>query len=445
MTEDDVEALRAERDELQHEVEALHQRKARRTRGVLSIVGVALSCVLLLTMVLGVWARRSFLRTDTFAERAGNLIDDPAVQAALATYLAEQVNQLIDAKTLLEDALPDRAQVLAVPLSNAVETFVADQVHTFVESERFAELWKAAVRLAHERAIALLEGESDVVQSEGDHIVINLIPVINGILAAIGEQSPEIFGRTVDLPTITVDEIPEAARERLSDALGIDLDDDFGTFTVYDDGALSAAQEIVRLADNLVWVFVVLTPLAMIATIAVSARRRRTILQLSLGVAFTMVVLRRLVLLFQEELLELVRIETNVPAVEATSDAFLDPLLTGVRWVAVIAALVALVAWLTGPYKWSTSVRSWTAGTARDVSALVSAKAQDEATASWAAEHLDILRIAGLAVGVALLWWIDLTWARFLAVVVIVGAFELGVAALAARAEPSDEVPAASP
>ena len=158
-----------------------------------------------------------------------------------------------------------------------------------------------------------------------------------------------------------------------------------------------------------------------------------------------MVVLRRLVLLFQEELLELVRIETNVPAVEATSDAFLDPLLTGVRWVAVIATLVALVTWLTGPYKWATSLRSWTTGTVRDVTTLVSAKAQDEATASWAAEHLDALRIAGLAVGVALLWWIDLTWAKFLAVVLVVGAFELAVAGLAKRAEPSDEVPAASP
>ncbi len=445
MTDDDVEALRAERDELQHELDALHQRKLRRTRGVLSVIGVLLSCLLLLATVLGVWARRSFLRTDIFAERAGDLIDDPAVQTALALYLSEQVNRLIDAESLLEDALPDRAQVLAVPLSNAVESFVADQVNTFVASERFAELWKAAVRGAHERAIALLEGDSEVVQAEDDHIVINLLPVINGILATIGEQDPEIFGRTVDLPTVSVDDVPEEARERISEALGIDLDDDFGTFTVYDDGALSAAQEVVRLADKFVWVLVVLTPLVMAGTIALSARRRRTVLQLSLGVAVTMVLLRRLVLLFEEELLELVRIETNRPAVAATSDAFLDPLLDGALWVGLLALLVVFVAWVTGPYRWATSFRSWTTGTVRDVTTLVSAKAQDEGTASWAAEHLDALRIGGLAVGVALLWWIDLSWGRFLAVVLIVGAFELAIAALARRAEPSDELPAASP
>ena len=38
-------------------------------------------------------------------------------------------------------------------------------------------------------------------------------------LAQIGEQSPEILGRSVDLPTITVDDVPDAAREAIGDAL----------------------------------------------------------------------------------------------------------------------------------------------------------------------------------------------------------------------------------
>ena len=189
-----------------------------------------------------------------------------------------------------------------------------------------------------------------------------------------------------------------------------------------------------RLADQLVWVFVVLTPLVMAGTIALSARRRRTVLQLALGVAVTMAALRRLVLLFEEDLLDLVRIETNRPAVAVTFDAFLDPLLTGARWVAVIALLVALVALLTGPYPWATSFCGWIARTVRRGAAVVSAKAQDEDTAAWAAANLDALRLAGVAVGVALLWFIDLTWGRFLAVLIVIGLYELGIAVLAQRA-----------
>ncbi len=435
VADEDIEALRAERDELRAEVDTQGQRRMRRTRGVLAVVGVLLSCILLVATVAGVWARRSFLRTDTFSERAGSLIDKPEVQAALSIYLADQINQLIDPESLLEEALPDRAQVLAVPLSNAVESFITDQVATFVASEPFANLWKGAVEVAHTRATALLEGESDVVTAEGDRIVIDLLPVINGILALIGEQSPEIFGRTVDLPTVTVEDVPEEARQRLGDALGIDIDDDFGTFTVYDDGALSSAQEAVRLVDKFMWVLVVLTPLMMAATIAVSARRRRTLLQLTVGAAIGMIILRRFVLLFEQELLDLVRVETNRPAVEVTADVFLQPLLTGALWVGIFALAVAVVAALSGPYRWAVTLRTRVADGARGLANLVSDKAQDDATADWALEHVDALRIAGAVVGVALLWWIDLTWARFLVVVLVVGAYELAVGALVARAE----------
>ena len=437
MSEDDtdVDALRAERDELQHEVEALTARKLRRTRGVLAVIGVVLSCVLLLATVAGVWARRSFLRTEIFSDRAGDLIDDPAVQTALATYLSGQITEIIDPEQVLKDNLPDRAEILAVPLSGAIEDFIGDKVHEFVSSETFADLWKDAVRVAHSNAIRVLEGEGDVVTAEGDRIVIDLLPIINGILAEIGDQSPMIFGHTVDLPTISVDDLPDEARDKIAHALGITLDDDFGTFTVYDDGALHTAQEALRIFNQLAWVLVVLTPLVMIGTIAVSARRRRTILQLSLGAALIMVVLRRLVLLFQEDLLDLVRVEANRPAVEVTTDAFLDPLLTGVRWLAVIGTAVALVAAVTGPYGWAVRLRTWVATNARGVATLVSDTAKDEETATWARDHVDALRIGGAVVGVALLWWIDLTWARFLVLVAVIGAYELAVAALAKRAE----------
>jgi hypothetical protein len=441
---DDVDALRAERDELQRKVDAQSERRLRRTRGVLAVIGVVLSCVLLLASVAGIWARRSFLRTDIFSERAGDLIDDPAVQNALSTYLAGQINEIIDPQALLAEALPDQADLLAVPLSGAIEGFVADKVREFVATDTFAELWKGAVTVAHRSASRVLEGEGDIVTAEDDKIVIDLLPIINGILAEIGEQSPEIFGHTVDLPTVSVDDVPDEARDRIADALGVTLDDDFGTFTVYDDGALSTAQEALRIFNKLVWVLVVITPLVMIVSVGISPRRRRTILQLSLGAAVVLAVLRRLVLLFQEDLLDLVRIEANRPAVEVTTDAFLDPLLAGARWLAAIGLLVALIAAITGPYRWAVRTRQWVATTVRGVATLASDTAKDEATATWTRDHVDALRIVGAVVGVALLWWIDLTWARFIIVGVLIGAYELGVGLLADRAEePQAPLPSA--
>ncbi len=246
-------------------------------------------------------------------------------RSALSAYLTDQLNQLIDPQEIFSEALPDRAQILAIPLAGAVEGFVGDQVSTFVASDTFAQLWKAAVETAHREAVRVLEGDTPLLEESNDQIVINLLPVINQVLAQIGESSPDILGRSVDLPTITVDDVPDAAREAIGDALGINLDDDFGTFTIYDDGALSSAQEAVSLADKLVWVLVVLAPLAIAATIAISARRRRTLLQLTVGIALSMVLVRRLVFLFQKDLLDYVRVETQHPGRRGDERRLLGP------------------------------------------------------------------------------------------------------------------------
>jgi len=439
----DIEALQAERDELAHEVEVLQTRGRRkgRVRGVLAVIGVVLSCVILLAASLGVFARRSFLKTDNFSDRAGSLIEDPGVQAALSAYLTDQLNQLIDPQTILQDALPDRAQILAVPLAGAVENFVGDQVSTFVASDTFDRLWKAAVETAHSEAVRVLEGDTPLVEESNDKIVINLLPVINGVLAQIGEASPEIFGRTVDLPTVTVDDVPDAARQAIGDALGITLDDNFGTFTVYDDGALSSAQEAVKVADKLVWVLVVLTPLAIAATLAISTRRRRTLLQLTIGIALTMVALRRLVFLFQKDLLDLVKVEENVPAVEATSNTFLDPLTTGALYLGIGALVIAAIAAVTGPYPWAVRLRSGVTSLARTVVSTASDRAQDQATIDWVGANVDKLRLGGAAVGLVLLWWLDLSWLGFFLLAALVGGYELLVSRLAEQAVVVEDEP----
>lgn len=440
----DVAALKAERDELAHEVEVLSARRARkgRVRGVLAVVGVVLSCILLVTTALGVFARRSFLKTDNFTNRAGGLIDDPGVQTALSAYLSDELNKLIDPQEIFSEALPDRAQILAIPLAGAVEGFVDDQVASFVSSDTFSELWKTAVAYAHSEVVRVLEGNTPLLEESNDKIVINLLPVVNGVLAQIGEASPEIFGRTVDLPTVTVDEVPDAAREKIEEALGVTLDDDFGTFTIYDDGALSSAQQAVKVADKLVWVLIALTPIAIALTIWVSRRRRRTILQLTVGIALSMVLVRRLVFLFQKDLLDLVRIERNVPAVEATSNAFLGPLLDGALWLGIGALAITAVTAVTGPYGWAVSLRSRSVELARAVVAVTSDRAQDQATLDWVGANLDRLRIGGAVAGLLLLWWLDLSWLGFFLLAALVGGYELLVTRLAERATPALEQPA---
>lgn len=151
-----------------------------------------------------------------------------------------------------------------------------------------------------------------------------------------------------------------------------------------------------------------------------------------------MVLVRRLVFLFQEDLLDYVRVEANVPAVRATSETFLDPLTTGALWVGVGALVIAAVALLTGPYPWAVRLRRGVVSGAKAVRTAVVNGSQDPGTIEWVRANVDRLRIGGAVVGIVLLFWLDLSWLGLLLLALLIGGFELVVQRLAEQAEPTD-------
>jgi hypothetical protein len=158
-----------------------------------------------------------------------------------------------------------------------------------------------------------------------------------------------------------------------------------------------------------------------------------------------MVLVRRLAFLFQKDLLEVVKVERNVPAVRATRDAFLDPLTTGALYLGIGALVIGAIAAVTGPYPWAVRLREGTVGAARTVGAAITNRRQDQETIEWVGANVDRLRIGGAAVGLVLLWWLDLSWLGFFLLAALVGGYELVVHRMAEQAivdepEPADAV-----
>jgi hypothetical protein len=425
----EIERLRAERDALRDEVAGL-RRRARRTgwlRQTTAALLVALACVVLVASVVGLWARRNFLDTERFVDRAGPLIEEPAVQDALSARLTEQLMVLVDPEALFEEVLPERGQVLAVPLANAIEGFVGDQVDTFIASDAFERLWVGALGVAHEGSVNLLRGESEVVTSEDGQITLNLLPVVNAVLARITARSPEILGREVDIPDVTVDEIPAAAITRIEGALGVELPDDFGQFTVYDEGKLAAVQDAISLFDRLV---VVLLPLGVVLAglaLWLSHRRRRTLLQLAVGLALGMVLIRRVGFRVQDEVAVLPPRPAGQESASLAAEAFLQPLTTFGGWVLAGAIVVVVLAVLTGDYPWVVSLRRRTATLWSQAVAATGERARDETTVAWVTDHRDALLAAGGIVALVILWVADLSWLGLLLVLALAAAYAIAV------------------
>ncbi|MGH9118938.1 MAG: hypothetical protein ACRD0A_13975 [Acidimicrobiales bacterium] len=61
-----------------------------------------------------------------------------------------------------------------MPLANAVEGFIGDQVDRFVASDAFEDIWVAVVRQAHGIAVGVLRGENEDIEISDGVVTINL-------------------------------------------------------------------------------------------------------------------------------------------------------------------------------------------------------------------------------------------------------------------------------
>jgi hypothetical protein len=433
-TAGEVERLRAERDELAARLARSEDKAGRRRRYRSLAVGtmVVLACLLVTVTVPAIWAYRTVLRTDPFVERVTPIGFDPAVTPVLSDRLTTQVFGVLDVEAVVADALPPRAQILAGPLTGAVRDFVQERVQQVLDSDQFRELWIRANRFAHEQVMAVLRDESEVVQTQDGRVVLNLVPVVNEVLQRIEAEASGMFQRDVSLPEIGSGEVPEEARERISAALGVELPEDFGEITVFEADSLTAAQDAVKVADRGVWVLAVLSILFFAGALFLSNRRRRTLLQLTIGTLIGLVVVRRAGRWLEEELVDLARTPEGGRALNAITDQVMGSFFSVTATLIVIGLIVILIAAITGPYSWAVKTRARTVTLYRSAVQAAGTTARQESTVAWVGEHREVLQLGGAAAIVLILLLFDMSWPLFLLLLAMLGVYELALTRIGA-------------
>jgi hypothetical protein len=439
--EEDASQLRAERDELRAEVERLEHPPERRhrMRRILTPLLVVLTVVVFTVTVPAAWGNRTILNTERYVATVAPLAEDPAVQESIARRVTDRVFTALDVQGKLSGVLPENLTILAAPVSEAVRGFVEDQVLTLVQSDAFARFWEEANRFVHTQVLDILEGGGEAITTAEGKVLLNLMPLVNLALAQIQGVASDLVGRDVTIPEVTPGMLPDQAVAALEGALGVDLPEGYGAIEVYDSDDLAALQDALYLFQRLLVLLIVLIPVLIALTLWVSTRRRRTLIQLAAGGAVGLVLIRRGALLLREDLFESVDTQ-EFPAVKVLTDQLTDSLF---RYTAVLLAVVLLtlvVALLTGPYPWAVALRGWVRDGARSIGAAIGGAAAPETSRTrWIATHRDGLMLGVAAVGVALVFFVDLSALWFLIVAVIVGLLELGLARMGkgAEAEPA--------
>ncbi|MGB7050956.1 MAG: hypothetical protein WBG41_05255 [Acidimicrobiales bacterium] len=432
---EEVSRLRAERDELQHELErATKPRKRRLRRGIVGVL-VALSCLLVVLSVTVLWAHRTLLDTTVFVGTVSPILHEHSVDQAIANRSTTELYAALDVKHRIAEVLPAKVSFVAGPIAQASQQAVGNQITKVIASDRFQAFWTQMLTTTHEQVVAVLRGHNTVLLSTSHgYIVLNTVPLINKALSQVSGLASSLTGHHVTLPTITSSELPQKAIDRLSHALGVSLPSDFGQITLVKSDQLSLAQRGVGAFDRLTILLPILTVVLIVLALWLSVGRRRTLLQLAVVVTLLTIVVRRLVIYEQGALSK----KANNPQV---AHHVLGELLHGlyvstacVLWIALAVIVVCLV---TGPYRWAVAGRSFVRR-GWDAVAWHLHGEGGRATLAWIADHASLLQLGVAVVAAIVLLLVSISWLSFLLVGGLVVVAEVYLASVK---PPSDGAP----
>jgi flagellar basal body-associated protein FliL len=410
-----------------------------RARGIITVLLVILTSLSILLAGIGVWIHNTLLVTDTFMERIEPALETPEFRTAFGDQVSTRVLTALDLETRISNALSeldafllgvlsqtfelgDRAQqllqsfdrptleTLAPTISSELEDRITARIDTFVQSPDFGSRMSKLIRGAHEATIALARDDFTQlpnVSVENGKVQVNLIPVIG---EAIRNVLPDLsgIGPDISLPDKFSDQAA-AAKDQLSTALGSRLPDDFGMVTLMDEGQLTALQDGVIMMDRAMWLLIAVALVLLVVTLVVSQTRRRTTVQLAIGIVIAALLGELLIRSIEGQVADAVIDPNGREAVVAIMAEIFRVLRQGFVLLAVAAVILGFSFYLAGRPEWAMRVKGWWEG-------LLDPGAGPGGAGRWVADHDNLLRWIGIGLALVAL---TLTWIDLFGVVII--------------------------
>ncbi|MBO0512077.1 hypothetical protein J0695_09645 [Streptomyces beijiangensis] len=306
-------------------------------RSAFAVVLILLAAILTPLAAVAVWTSDEIGDTDRYVATMAPLASDPDIQAGVTNRVTDAVMEHVDVNSLLAEVAPaDRPRLdqlisrLGKPLSSGLTSFVHSTVERFVASDAFATIWTGLNRAAHTAVDKALTSDN------GNKVTIDLAPVIDKVKERLVGDGLNIASKIPEVHT---------------------------SYTVVDSDAIGKARTGFRLLKIAgVWLPVI-TLLFAAAGVLLAVRRRRALVTAALLVGGGALALGLGLVIFRSLYLDKLPDTVSQPAAAAVFDTLVGFLRTSVRMVAVLGAVVALGAWLTGSGRWAARAREmWTGG-----------------------------------------------------------------------------------
>ncbi len=288
----------------------------RSIRGLAATLLLALAIALLVAGNLLFWAGGTVVDNDRYSQTMAPLIRNHAVQQAVASYTTSQLYQNVDVTQQVQNALPPQADFLAPTIASQLRGATQTTLEKVLANPQFQDRWNQAQSKAHARFIATVK------QSGGDG-VINL-----------NELYQQLSG--------------SLAGTKLAFLAGKQLPSKVGSIQVASGEQIRVLHQVIGHINTWRIVAILLFLLCAAASVYLARRRRHMVIRLGLLSAAALLA----TLIAGRITREAVAAQVQPAYADATRQAVqivLHPLVVQTTVLLCLFALVALVAWLTGP------------------------------------------------------------------------------------------------
>jgi hypothetical protein len=368
--------------------------RARRTarRGITWLL-ILLTAVGVLGTSLAFWADQTIFSESAYLAVVGPVPQDPAVVASVSTRVSESIVTKLDIQQIVADALPGPSKALAPLVTTGIQSTMERAIAEFMASPQFQTAWIAGNKVLHAQFVAVLRGDSKVVQSADGVVYLNVFPLVAKGLDVAGTALTQTAGSTITLPTLTDPSNADASRAQLEQAFGIRLPSDFGVIPVVETQALQRVQLAVTVFETSILIAALITLLLAVLAVALAIERRKALLQLVIASGIALAIASVLV----TRISQLVTDITPSGAVGVLAQVTLTRVMHGFESFAlvlvVIAIVIAIALYLAGRPAWVPRYGS-------SLAKKVGVQPSGNVFVRFVAEHIDELRFAGYAFGI---------------------------------------------
>lgn len=290
---------------------------------------VVLASIIALIAIMTTWVKRQMLDNTAWRNATTQIVQDPKVQSAIATYTINQLYQNINVGQALSDRLPPNLKRLGPPLAGALEQPATQGVALLLQRPRVQKLFVNASSIAQQKLVNVLENKTGYGISTG-----------SGVVTLDVHQMVVEVGTELGLPQDALAKLPATA----------------GNITLMKSDQLSAAQAGVQAVRTLSgWLLVAVFVLYGLAIWLARGARRATLRNAGIGLALVgllVLVIRTLLANYITDSLASPGYEPATHRLFLIGTAILSQIGAATLLYGAIAALGAVFAGPTAPAVW---------------------------------------------------------------------------------------------